>query len=219
MTPNELVRKHPVLYHMAELSNWPNIQRYGLLSTSALLDLFEIAGPSRFEIESQWRPKSIELDHPTYGTAVVRDQMPMREDRLRGCLVDMTTQQWYELINRKTFFWPDQIPLGWMLGAAPYIGREHAVIVVPTEQLLARHANVVTLSAINSGSVRPVRATGRAPRRGPSTFQSLQEFADRWIRELAVDYSVPDIADLAIRVEARQANRAPRVIWSRDANS
>ena len=217
MTPEELAHRYPVLYHMAELNSWPNIQCYGLRSTSALLDLYESTGPTRVKIESQWRPTSVSLTHPTYGTAVVRDQLPMREDRLCHCLVDMTTQQWYELINGKTFFWPEETPLGWMLNAGPYRAREHAVIVVPTEELLAHHVGVVTLSAINSGSVHPSSATGAVQSRGPNTFQPIRNFSARWVRELAVEYSVPDIADLAIRVEARQVRRPPRVIWSRDA--
>ena len=217
MTPEELARRYPVLYHMAELDSWPNIQRYGLRSTSALLDLYECVGPTRVTIESQWRQTSVPLTHPTYGTAVVRDQLPMREDRLRDCLVDMTTRQWYELINGKTFFWPEETPLGWMLNAPPYKGREHAVIVVPTGALLSHHAGSVTLSPINSGSVNPARAT-RLPRpRGQDTFRSIRNYTTRWVSELAVEYSVPNIADLAIRVEVRQGKRPPRVIWSQDA--
>ena len=217
MTPEEVARRYPLLYHMAELNSWPSIQRHGLRSTSALLDLFETTGSSRFHIESQWRPANATLSHPTYGTAVIRDQLPMREDRLRDCLVDMTTRQWYELINGKTFFWPDETPLSWMLNAAQYRAREHAVIVIPTEALLAHHRNVVTLSAINSGSVYPSRATGTVQARGPSTFQPIPHFAAQWIRELAVDYSVPNIAALAVRVEARWGARPPRVIWRRDS--
>lgn len=218
MTPEELARRYPVLYHMAELNSWPNIQRYGLRSTSALLDLYESTGPTRVKIESQWRQTSVSLTHPTYGTAVVRDQLPMREDRLRDCLVDMTTRQWYELINGKTFFWPEETPLGWMLNAPPYRGREHAIIVVPTEELLAHHAGSVTLSPINSGSVNPTRAT-RLPRpRGQDTFQPIRNYTTRWVSELAVEYSVPNIADLAIRVEAWQGKRSLRVIWSKDAD-
>ena len=217
MTPEDVAGRYPLLYHMAEFSSWPGIQRHGLLSTSALLRHLDISGDSRFQIESQWRPTSVQLTHPNLGTAVVRDQLPMPEDKLRDCLVDMTPQQWYELINGKTFFWPEETPLGWMLNAAPYRAREHAVIVVPTEKLLASHEDAVTLSAINSGSVYPARATGRPRPRGRDTFQSIRAYETPWISELAVEHSVPYIADLAIRVEARQGKRPPRVIWSRDA--
>ena len=217
MTPEEVARKYPILYHMAELSSWSSIQRHGLRSTSALLDHYETSGPTRFHIESQWRPRSVQLTHPAYGTAVVRDQIPMPEDKLRNCLVDMTTREWYELINGKTFFWPEETPLGWMLNAPPYRRREHAVIVVPTQELLSHHADSVTLSAINSGSVNPARSTGLPRPRGRDTFRPIRDYTTPWIGELAVEYSVPNIADLAIRVEARQANRSPRVIWNRDS--
>ena len=94
MTPKDVARKYPCLYHMAELSSWPSIQRYGLRSTSALLDLYGTTGLTRVQIESQWRPRSVRLTHPTYGTAAVRDQLPMPEDKLSDCLVDMTPPQW-----------------------------------------------------------------------------------------------------------------------------
>ena len=213
-----IINRYPVLFHMAELNSWPSVHRYGLMSTSALLDLYETTGPFRAKIESQWRPKSVQLTHPTYGTAIVRDQLPMPEDKLSDCLVDMTTREWYELINGKTFFWPEETPLGWMLKAAPYRAREHAVIVVSTKELLSHHAGIVTLSAINSGSVYPAKATGLPRPRGQNTFQSIRDYTAPWVSELAVEYSVPNIADLAIRVEARQGQRSRRVIWSRDSD-
>ena len=218
MTPEVVVRKYPFLYHMAELNTWSSIQQHGLRSTTALLDLYQYTGSSRVEIESKWRPRSVELTHPTYETAVVRDQIPMPEDKLRDCLVDMTPRQWYELINGKTFFWPDETPLGWMLNAPPYRGREHAVMVVPTQELLFHHMDSVTLSAFNSGSVNPTKATGLPRPRGRATFQPIEDYTTVWIGELAVKYSVPNIADLAIRVEARQAKRPPRTIWKRGAD-
>ena len=217
MTPEDLVRKYPCLYHMAELDSWPNIQLYGLRSTSALLDLYETPEPLRSQVESKWRSESVSLPHETYGTAIVRDQLPMPEDKLRGCLVDMTPQQWYKLINGKTFFWPEETPLGWMLNAPPYKGRPHAVIVVPTQALLSHHAQSVTLSPINSGSTYPARATGLPRPRGRDTFKSIQNYSTPWVSELAVERCVPNITDLAVRVEARQGNRTLRVIWSRDA--
>ena len=44
---SELLRHCPTLYHMAEGGSWPSIQRHGLRSTSALLDLFEVDGARR----------------------------------------------------------------------------------------------------------------------------------------------------------------------------
>ena len=42
MEIERLISRYPTLYHMAEDGSWESIQRHGLLSTSALLDRFEI---------------------------------------------------------------------------------------------------------------------------------------------------------------------------------
>ena len=159
------------------------------------------------------------MPHQTYGTAIVRDQSPMQEDKLHGCLADMTTREWYELINGKTFFWLDQTRLIWMLKTPPYRDREHCVIVVPTLTLLDHHADKVTLSAINSGSVNPSRATGLPRSRGRDTFKPIDDFNARWVAELTVEYSVPNIADLAVRAEAWRSERRLRLIWNRNSHA
>ena len=43
----ELVGDCPTLYHMAEGGGWPAIRQHGLLSTSALLNLYGVEGPQR----------------------------------------------------------------------------------------------------------------------------------------------------------------------------
>ena len=57
--------RYPRLYHMAESGSWCSVREHGLLSTSALLDLFEISGSKRREIESEWRPNIVPIGHPT----------------------------------------------------------------------------------------------------------------------------------------------------------
>ena len=125
----------------------------------------------------------------------------------------MISQEWYELINRKTFFWVDTQRLLWMLDAPQYRNRPHWVLIVPTDALLTHHADKVTLSDINSGSLRPAKATGVPRMRGRSTFKVIDEFRSKWVAELAVDYAVPNVADLAERVEEWQGKNKFRVIW------
>jgi hypothetical protein len=71
----------------------------------------------------------------------------------------------------------------------------------------------VTLSPINSGSTlfKPVA-------RGARTFLPPDRYPDAWWRarrvaELAVDYGVPDIVDLALRVTEWQGTDELRVLW------
>ncbi|MGB8910371.1 MAG: hypothetical protein WCC84_16635, partial [Candidatus Cybelea sp.] len=77
MDIDTLVSVHPELYHMADPRNFANVLRRGLLSTTALLDLYGINGRTRESIESEHRAQTIAINSPLYGTAYVRDQRPM----------------------------------------------------------------------------------------------------------------------------------------------
>ncbi len=211
MDPDELIRRYPEVYHMAEIDSWPSIQKHGLLSTSALLDLFEKRGTERFRLESQWRPESVTIAHPVHGTAVIRDQWPLPENKLKELLRGMEPKEWYELINGMTFFWGDWQPLAWMLSAIKYRNGPHCVLTVETGTLLDRHIEKVWLTDQNSGSVYSKKL------RGPGTFSRVSEFASYWVRELAVDHSVPDVTDFTKRVEVWKADRKLRQIWPVEA--
>ena len=219
LTPQELAETYPRLYHMAEAGSWESIQRHGLLSTSALLDLFEVAGPERERIESRRRPDSIIIRHPQHGTAVIRDQKPMTDGALQKCLRDSTPREWYETLNSRVFFWLSRERLVRLLSARAYRGKRQTVLTVDTAHLLQRHADRVTLSPINSGST-----IFNPQPRGTDTFQRIGDYpfaywrARRPLRdavvELAVDDAVPDIQDFVLRVELMENGETVETIWS-----
>jgi hypothetical protein len=191
---------------MAEAGSWPSIRKYGLLSTSALLDLFEVSGTRRDAIESQWRAESITLQHPVHGEAIIRDQKPLPESKLQNLLLDgMTTREYYTLLNQKTFFWVRRERLEGLLRARPYRRKSHTVLTIDTKKLVARHAKEIWLTRINSGAA--IYGVGM---RGTSTFRRISDYPIEQnkkekkhdaIVELAVDYAVKDISELTIRVE------------------
>ncbi len=189
---------------MAEADTWESIKKYGLLSTSALLDKFEITGAERFKIESQHRPECVQINHPKYGLAVIRDQKPMSNETIQKCLTDMTPQQWYECLNRKVFFWLTRERLMTMLNARAYRDRVHCVIIIKTLGFLKAHLECISLSPMNTGCTRP-----RPWPRGSETFQRFSKypFAERMGRhlqlvvEMAVDYEVQNIEKYVVRVE------------------
>lgn len=209
MILEDLIRVYPRVYHMANAGTWESIQQRGLLSTTALLDLFSVTGQRRYQIESCHRPKSVEIHHPQYGIAVIRDQAPMREKALETCLEGLTPREWYEMLNRRAFFWVTETRVQKLLGARLYRNQEHTVLTIDTASLLARHAQRVTLSPINSGNT-----LYNPPSRGHHTFRSIADypFEERRkmrglanaIAELAVDYSVPDLFSHIISVERRR---------------
>ena len=222
MTIDELVGNFPRLYHMAEAGTWESIRKYGLLSTTALLDLFEVNGQRRKQIESAHRPECVTITHPVYGKAVIRDQKPMRESTLLKCLQGLSPSQWYQLLNRRTFFWLDSDRLTTLLNARAYRSRAHCVLTVETKLLLQRHATRITLCPINSGST-----IYNPPARGASSFYTIADypFEERRktrgrkgaVAELVVDYSVPDIGEMVISVEHRQQNNLLKRLWMRES--
>ena len=72
ITREDLIKYFPRLYHMAEKGTRPSIKKRGLLSTTALLDLYGTKGKEREMIESLRRPDSVRIKHEEYGTAVIR---------------------------------------------------------------------------------------------------------------------------------------------------
>ena len=205
ITAQRLAEIYPHVYHMAEDGSWDSIREHGLLSTTALLDLYEIRGKARFAIESQHRPESVTIEHPRHGRAVIRDQIPMRESSLEQCLDGVTPRQWYELLNGKVFFWATKQRLLGLLSARAYRNRSHSVLTIDTRQLVARYSKTLRLSPINSGST-----IYKPQPRGYGTFKltSAYPFDERRrkrglanaVAEMCVDYSVPDIRDFVVRV-------------------
>jgi hypothetical protein len=82
------------VFHVAEAGSWPSIQAHGRLSTSALLDLFEVSGPAREPVEIRRRPESVTVHHLVHGTAVIRDNKPITETVLSRTLDGMTDAEW-----------------------------------------------------------------------------------------------------------------------------
>ena len=201
MTAQEkIITQHPLLYHMAEAGTWENIKRNGLLSTKALLALFEVGEPRRTEIRSEYRRTDIPICHPEYGCAVIRKQTPMPPGRLRPALRHGEPSDWYKLLNGKVFFWSTEDRLRRFLNARPHQGRAHDVLTVCTRSLVEQYENQIKLSPINSGTVRDIRH-----RRCSHTFQTIADYrckrGPECFAELAVEVCVLDIARHTLSVD------------------
>jgi hypothetical protein len=216
ITIDELAARFPRLYHMAAEGSWPGIERHGLRSTSALLDLFEITGEQRRRLESQHRPECVTIEHPDYGIAVIRDQKPMDDLGLTRALRDnLRPGDWYRILNNKVFFWLTRERLKTLLTAKAYRNKRHTVLVLDTRRLLERGALEVLLSPMNSGCTKPFPHP-----RGPTTFLPLSEYpfhsrAQRGLEpvvELAVDYLVGDVPSLLLAVVDMGGGSTPSAI-------
>ena len=214
----ELISHCPVLYHMAERGSWPSIRDRGLLSTSALLDLYSIDGEARCRIEREHRPRSVEVNAEGLPRAVIRDQIPMSDSGLRRCLpARMTPEEWYVLLNAKAFFWFSEERLHKLTGARAYRDREHDLLEVDSRSLIEAQRSGIWLCPINSGCTKPM------PRaRDESVFARIEDYPYRHWRnrrrrrervvELAVDYGVLDIRRHVRRVVIKKGAEVISII-------
>lgn len=216
----EVVADCPTLFHMAERDSWPSIRERGLLSTSALLDLYEVSGNQRVAIESKCRAVSVPLQADGLPGAVVRDQIPMTDNRLRKCLpAHLSPEEWYEILNAKVFFWLTRDRLHRLTGGRTYRDKSHDVLELDTKSLIEAHRNRIWFCPMNSGNTFPFPHP-----RDESTFLRIADYPyHAWrkkrprgerIVELAVDHSVPDLHLHVKRVVVMQGTTIEEELFS-----
>lgn len=224
MTAEELERlvaDCPKPYHMASAYSWLSIQKHGLLSTTAILDLARVSEAQRITLEAIKRPESVEIQLPDETWITIRDNKPINESLLARSLTDnLTPTDWYRILNRKVFFWLSKDRLIKLQNAKAYRDQEHHVLELDTRTLIKAHLRNITLSPINSGAV----FANPAPR-GLDTFLPIQQYpysrylhrkSNERVVELAVDYAVPNIEQFATRVLAMRNGKPFRVIFGNE---
>ncbi|HEY3771158.1 MAG TPA: hypothetical protein VGN44_20970 [Candidatus Angelobacter sp.] len=212
ITLDQIAEIHPILYHMAEKGTWPSLEKHGLLSTTALLDLFGVSGKKRIEIEEMRRPKGVEISHLEHGRVFIRDQKPMHDSKLASCLRDgLTPQEWLKILNDKVFFWLTEERLHTLMKA--YADRGHLILEIDTAALLKQYGSKVSLTPLNTGSTSPF-----AHPRGLNSFLPPDRYPfeenrrkkgsrSKAIVELTVDHSVCDIRKFTKRATHRSLTK------------
>ena len=172
ISPEDFTHAYPFLFHVSRAQSVEQVMRYGLLSTTGLLDLCEVRDPERSLIETQPRPKAVPIEHPLHGKFVINDQSQMHASALANCLTDLTPQQWCTSLNGRVFLWPTRARLAKHLGARMAAGKRQIVFTFDTRSLLeVLDVSLLELSPINSGNTMR-----KAAPRGSKTFQRLEEY-------------------------------------------
>ncbi len=219
--PAAIVQRYPRLFHLTHIDNVESIRRLGLLSTSALLDLFGVQGERRHLIEASNRRDLVPIADVTHGRAILRDQKPMDDIGLARALRDgITPIEWYRLVNRHVFFWVDEGRVERLLSARAYRRDRHALIVSSTAGLFERHGTDVVLSPLNTGATKPMPHP-----RGRDCFVPMDLYPyNEWhtkrrgkdpVVEVAVPIGVPDLMAFAERILFVGRKEPVVELWSR----
>lgn len=218
--PALLAKLHPTLYHMAEDGTWPSIRQRGLLSTQAIVDLYQPEADVCERILSTVRRDKIKLTSGTLGEMTIRDQRPAKF--LKDCMNDgISSQDYLDALNGRVFFWLRLSRLTRLLNARLYRYSRHTVLHVDTARLVGAYPGRVQLAPYNTGSMH----VPTSPRRGPDVFTDLADYPyEQWLAqrgrsgepvvELTVRYAVPDIANFVTKVEAWAGGKPIAVLHS-----
>lgn len=219
MDVEEFAATYPTAFHMADAGAWTSIQRHGLLSTRAMVDLYGLDPDRRASVLSKVRSASVRLEDDELGVMTVRDQKPLKF--VDACLEEgVTRQDFLDALNSRVFFWLSADRLQRLLKARAYQRRPHLVLYVDTAALLNTHGSRVQLAPYNTGSAH----VPQVPKRGPEVFVDLEKYPfDYWRRkrgkrgelvvELTVPDSVPAVATFVTRVEKRQGGDLLDVVF------
>lgn len=215
-----LVADCPHLYHMAMRNSWPLIQRYGLLPTNGLLELFEVDDQQRTELTTKRRPAAVPISHPIIGEAVIRDQIPMYDHHLERCLTNgLSPKDWHKRLNERVFFWLSEERLQRLLCASAYKKDEHIVLKLSTSRLIQDYSAQIELSPMNSGCTMPFPHP-----RGKATFLPIPKYPyTEWrakrkkidtVVELTVIGGIPNVTNYVEEVTVRKCGNILSQVYS-----
>lgn len=172
MDREDLIDRHPRLFHMAAAGSWPGISRHGLITTEDLVSSAGLDDDQSRALLHARRSVSTVIDHPLYGRVVIRDQGPLNLAHLVPALEDVTVEEWLQILNSRVFFWLHPDKLEGLLSARRYRNDPQDVITVDTRSLLDAVGDRAKLSRMNSGAT----LYPSAPPRGSKTFTNIADY-------------------------------------------
>jgi hypothetical protein len=206
MDVEELIARHPLVFHTMSASAWPSVQQHGLLSTQRLIELFGLDAAERDQLLNAPRKQSTILHAPGLPPAVIRDQKPMKFIAEK---IDpgSSLTEYLTAINSRVFFWASPERLDRLRHAKEYRTEDQVVLHVNTHALVERHGSRIELCRLNSGAI----TQKNHPVRGHRSWLPIADYpyddyrrrhgSDGALVEVTVLDAVPDILDLTDKIE------------------
>jgi hypothetical protein len=201
MSPAELAREAPRLFHLTTPGASASILAHGLCCAASLVRDSTLAAERRRALLNERRAKEVPLTLQDGRSIRLNDNLPLSLKALQTCLHDgWSPADWIAHLNQHVFLWPSEKQLQKLLNARMNREREREVLVFDTSSLVAAHAERVCLSPINSGAT--VR---NAPGRGAATFTPINAGAFAQWRRLRGMRSPDNIAEVVVRGDVQDA--------------
>jgi hypothetical protein len=197
VTAEELIVRHPRLYHLTAPGSWEAIRQHGLLSTEALLRRM---GLQEGEVQARIRrrrPEREVLAEAPGARVVLNDNKPIHLGKLAACLDgELTPADWLAELNRRVFFWVREARMQGLGAAEANRADPRELLVLDTASVVAACGARMEIAPINTG------ATLRRPaRRGRDTFTPLGAMPFvAWRHRRAPLKSTPDeVVEVVVR--------------------
>lgn len=189
-------RRYPVLFHVTDPEALPGIEQDGLLSSEALVRLYEVPESDRPALlrANRGRGNFHRLSAAGRPGATLRDQW-MPDPQLDQCLQGDyagRADDWRALINAHCFFWLSAEQAGRLSRANR--ARNQVVLRFDAASLLAEYGSSASTTPINAGIAFGLYGRPGSPR-DARTFRPVDEFPrgdGKAPKELAVLRGVPD---------------------------
>lgn len=206
MDVEELIARHPRVFHTMSATAWPSVQRHGLLSTRRLIDLFGLDAAARDRLLNSPRKQSTTLRAPGLPPAVIRDQKPMKfiAEKIDS---NSSLTEYLTAINSRVFFWASAERLDRLRQAKAYRSEDQVILHVDTRMLVERHGAGIELCRLNSGAV----TQKNHPVRGHRSWVPIADYpyddyrrrygSDGALVEVTVLDAVPDVLNLTTKIE------------------
>ena len=201
MTPSELAKRIPRLYHVTDRRSRGLVEQHGLLCADTLIDRFVADPAARTRLRSERRRDFAPLHDGPDGFAALNDNRPLIYGKLAPKLDDgLSPAEWLRILNGRVFFWPE--PQERFFAAGRRNGRDLLLLTFDTVSLAEAYQGRLDLSPINTGS-----ALRDPARRGLRSFTPASETTWHEWRRLRSDVkaSLDEVREVSIRGDVPDA--------------
>jgi hypothetical protein len=198
MTPDQFLDRCKFVCHVGPVGVWDQIAKHGFRTAEQLILESEITEDERQHLLSTPRRESIRLCVDG-GEVLLRDQGPLfaRKD-LASVLGDgLNVSDWVRLLNRRTFFFTDQLSMQKFRDKYVALDGAQEVIWLSPLRVIRLEGLCLELTSQNSGAI--ARRSGA--QKMADTFVPISSFPDRRPKEFTM---VDGLSDLTPVVRAER---------------